>query len=81
MKSPIEFLGDLYDYQYEYYRWFIHRRNIFGESTLENFKETYGMNIFENNDSENVGKLVTNTTLFGVAAGIFIVLNIYRLFY
>ncbi len=69
MKSPIEFLADLYDYQYEYYRWFIHRRHIFGESTLESFKETYGMNIFENNDSENVGKLVTNTTLFGAAVG------------
>ncbi len=70
MRGPIEFLADLYDYQYEYFRWFMHRRHIFSEVTLDNFRENYKINVFANNDSENVGKLVLNTTLLGFASGI-----------
>lgn len=70
MRNPFEFLADLYDYNYQYYRWFAHRRLIFSDITIESLKKDLKYNIFENNDSENVGKLVKQTTLIGFTVGL-----------
>lgn len=70
MRNPFEFLADLYDYNYQYYRWFAHRRLVFSDITPESLKKEFKFNIFENNDSENVGKLVKQTTLIGLSVGV-----------
>lgn len=70
MRNPFEFIADLYDYNYQYYRWFGHRRMIFSELSAESLKAEFKFNIFENNDSENIGKLVKQTTILGFSAGL-----------
>lgn len=69
MRGPFEFLGDLFDYQYNYYRNYAHRRLIFSDYTWEQFYEDTHFNVFRNNDAENVGKLIRQTTLVGLGAG------------
>ena len=70
MRSPFEFIGDLYDYHYNYYRWYIHRRLIFSDYSWEQLKKDTTFNVFRNNDAENVGALITKTTLLGLSAGV-----------
>lgn len=69
MRTPMEFVGDLYDYQYQYYRWFLHRRVVFSELSSDDFKKFASYKIFKEDDRENVGSLVTQTTLIGSTAG------------
>lgn len=70
MRSPAEFIGDLYDYQYQYYRWFLHRRVLFSDTKIEDFKNFASYDIFREDDRENVGQLVTETTMLGAAGGL-----------
>lgn len=70
MRGPLELLGDAYDYHYDYYRWFAHRRFIFSEYSLESLRKDMTFNIFRNKDSENVGSLVKQTTLIGGSLGL-----------
>ena len=70
MRGPLEFIGDMYDYHYQYYRWFLHRRLLFSELKAEDIKESIQYNIFAHDDRENVGKLITQTTLTGLSAGV-----------
>ena len=69
MRGPLEIMGDAYDYQYQYFRYYVFRRLIFSETTTEDVKKTLKFNIFRNNDSENVGELVSKTTFLGLSAG------------
>lgn len=69
MRSPFELLADLYDYHFNYYRYYLHRRLLFSEISEETIKRDFKYNIFENNDSENVGDLVKQTTLIGFSLG------------
>ncbi|CAF0794468.1 unnamed protein product [Brachionus calyciflorus] len=70
MRNPFELIADLYDYQYQYYRWFVHRRILFSEMTLDSLKQDFRFNIFENKDYENIGSLVKQTTLIGFGTGL-----------
>ncbi len=70
MKNPFEYLADLYDYHYQYARWFVHRRLLFSDLTVEKLKEQNMVNIFENKDNENVGLMIKGSTFYGFAAGI-----------
>jgi hypothetical protein len=70
MRNPIEFVSDLYDYNLQYYRWFMHRRLLFSEITADDVKNSVKYDFLANKDYENVGKLITQTTLTGVSAGI-----------
>lgn len=70
MRGPLEFIGDMYDYHYQYYRWFLHRRLLFSELKAEDIKESIQYNIFAHNDQENVSKLLTQTTLTGLTGGL-----------
>ncbi len=70
MRNPIEFVSDLYDYNLQYYRWFMHRRLLFSEITAEDVKNSVKYDFLANKDYENVGKLITQTTFTGVSAGI-----------
>jgi hypothetical protein len=69
MRNPIEFVMDLYDHEFQYYRWFIHRRLLFSEIKSEDMKQYINYNIFSNKDHENVGQLLSQTTLMGLSAG------------
>ena len=69
MRNPIEFVMDLYDHEFQYYRWFIHRRLLFSEIKFSDLKQYISYNIFAHNDYENVGNLLTQTTLTGLSAG------------
>ena len=70
MRSPVEFVGDLYDYNYQYYRWFLHRRVLFSDAKVEDFKKFASYDIFREDDRENVGLLVTETTMLGATGGL-----------
>ena len=70
MKNPLEVLGDLYDYQFQYYRWFLHRRVLFSETSLDDVKKFSTYSIFKEDDRENVSSLVTQTTMLGASAGL-----------
>lgn len=71
MRNPLEIIGDFYDHQVEYYRCFVHRRLLFSEMTFESVKNNFKFNIFENHDSENVSKLIKQTTYLGLSTGKF----------
>ena len=70
MRGPFEFIGDLYDYHFNYYRWFIHRRLIFSDLSWEQLYKDTRFNIFRNNDADNVGPLIQKTTLLGFFTGV-----------
>lgn len=70
MRGPTEIIGDLYDYNFQYYRWFLHRRLLFSELKAEDVKQAITYNIFSENDHNNVGKLLQQTTLTGFSAGL-----------
>lgn len=71
MRNPFEIVGDLYDRTYNYYRWYIHRRFLFSDiSSTDDVLNAVRFNIFANKDYENVGRLVTQTTLLGLTGGI-----------
>merc|ERR1712127_1152771 len=69
MRNPLEVAADLYDYQYQYLRWFLHRRVTFNDVSAADVKDSLGVNIFANNDAENVAQLVTTSTAAGAALG------------
>ena len=69
MKTPQEVIGDLYDYHFQYYRWFLHRRVLFSESSWDDVKNATSYKIMKSDDRENVGPLVTQTALLGTTAG------------
>ena len=69
MRGPVEFVMDLYDHEFQYYRWFIHRRLLFSEIKAEDVKQYISYNIFSNKDYENVGQLLSQSTLTGLSAG------------
>ena len=71
MRNPLEIIGDFYDHQGEYYRWFVYRRLLFSEMTFESVRSNFKFNIFENNDSQNVSKLIKQTTYLGLSIGKF----------
>jgi hypothetical protein len=70
MKNPLDYVFDWYDYQYQYYRWYLHRRLIFSELSSDSLKKELKYNIFENKDHENVDKLIQQSTTVGFAAGL-----------
>ena len=70
MRGPFEVLADLYDYQFQYYRYYINRRITFAEITPDSvIKKTMNYNIFKNKDYENINSLVTKSTLAGLSIG------------
>jgi hypothetical protein len=69
MRNPLEVIADLYDYQYDYYRWYIARRVMFNDVGLKALNG-FRFDIFSNNDSENTGKLIAHTTMGGFFAGL-----------
>lgn len=69
MRGPFELIGDVYDYYYNYVRYYAHRRLIFSEYSWEQFYKDTHFSIFRNNDYENVGSLVKQTTLTGFCIG------------
>ena len=70
MRGPFEVLADLYDYQFQYYRYYINRRISFTEITPDSIiKQTINYNIFKNKDYENINSLVTRSTLAGLSIG------------
>lgn len=72
MRNPLEVIGDLYDYQFQYYRWFLHRRVLFSESSFDDVKKFSSYSIFKEDDRENVSSLVAQTTMLGASAGNYI---------
>jgi hypothetical protein len=70
MRGPFELLGDLYDYQYNYYRWFVHRRLVFSDISATKVLNDLRFNIFRNKDYENINRVVGQTTLCGFTGGI-----------
>lgn len=70
MRGPVEFLADMWDYHYHHYRYYLHRRLIFSEISSESIKKDLQFNIFKNSDSENVERVVTQTTLIGLSSGV-----------
>lgn len=69
MKGPFELLSDLYDYQYQYYRWYLHNRLLFSDVKGESLMKPLSYNIFSNEDSENLGQLIQTTTMLGFGTG------------
>ena len=70
MKGPIEYLIDLYDHEYMYYRWYLHRRVIFSNFKLKDLKPSnHTIDIFGNNDNENIIQLLYTSTVIGSAIG------------
>jgi hypothetical protein len=70
MKNPFEYLADLYDYHFQYARWFVHRRLLFSDLSVEKLKEQNIVNLFENKDNENVGMMIKSSTIYGLGAGL-----------
>lgn len=70
MRNPLEVAADLYDYQYQYVRWFLHRRVIFNEVSAREVKDDMSVNLFANDDSQNVAKMVTTSTTYGAFLGL-----------
>ena len=71
MRTPFEILADFYDYQYQYFRYYLHRRLVFGDVTpYKIFMDEMRFNIFKNKDGENVGRMIGQTTLLGFVFGL-----------
>lgn len=70
MRGPFELIGDLYDYHYNYVRYYVHRRFLFSDYSWDQFYKDVRFNVFRNKDYDNVGQLLKQTTLYGFAGGI-----------
>lgn len=70
MRGPFELIGDFYDYHFNYYRNYLHRRITFADYSWDQLYNDTRFNIFRNKDDENVGALIKKTFLLGLTAGI-----------
>ena len=70
MKTISEFFADLYDHNYQYLRWYVHRRVLFSEEKADDVDRIANRySIFKNKDYENIHALGKETTLIGAVLG------------
>ena len=74
MRCPIEFVNDLIDRDYEFYRNYLARRLLFNDTfkyrkSFEPVPDDKALAIFNKPDYEDIGERVAVTTNFGFKLG------------
>ena len=72
MRNPVEIVRDLYDYQYQQFRWYLHRRLLFSGigQNKEGGENFFQPRFFRFNDREDSEKLMAAGAVIGSAFGI-----------